>query len=203
MPYPRDTLIIMAKRPRLGAVKTRLGRDVGMAEATRLYRAWLSRLAWRLRGHGFDFWLAVSPDGWRPWQNTLPVSRVVPQGRGDLGQRMARQLAATPPGRVCLIGADIPDIRVRHIRQAFAALNRSPFVIGPAPDGGYWLIGQRRDSVTHTPQLKGIRWSSEFTRLDTLDQLSKAALVESLTDIDIGADLVRHPDVRRPLVLPR
>ena len=116
------------------------------------------------------------------------------QGEGDLGQRMGSLFRDLPPGPVVIIGADIPGIEKKHIADAFTALGESDTVIGPAEDGGYWLVGQKR-----RPRVKeifaGVRWSSEETMADTLknirEQNMSVALLDRLADIDEGADLAR------------
>ena len=92
----RRTLIVMVREPRPGRVKTRLGREIGMTAAAWWYRHQTRRLLSRLRDPRWTLLLAVSPDAQglasRVWPLDLPR---LPQGRGDLGQRMARVLAAT------------------------------------------------------------------------------------------------------------
>lgn len=179
----RRTLIIMAKQPRLGRVKTRLGADIGAARATAFYRHALARTL-RVLGHDrrWRTVVAVAPDGWRP--PTLPA---LPQGRGDLGARMRRAVNACLPGRAVLVGADIPALSPLHIARAFRLLERHPFVLGPARDGGYWLIGAR----IPVPPLAPVRWSSAHALADTAALLPGVALADTLDDVDTGADLHR------------
>ena len=133
----------MVKEPRPGQVKTRLGRRIGMTQAAWWYRHQTRRLFRRLRDPRWDIVLAVAPDRAgllsRVWPNDF--SRL-PQGNGNLGTRMAGALQSTP-GPTVLIGSDIPGITRRHIADALNALGQAPSVIGPAPDGGFWLVGLR------------------------------------------------------------
>lgn len=172
----RPTVIVLAKQPVLGRVKTRLAAGIGPVRATAFYRTTLART---LRVLGADRrWrlvVAASPDRWRP----AGVERMS-QGRGDLGARMRRCLNAHLPGPVVLIGADIPDVRPAHIADALAALRRAPWVLGPATDGGYWLIGARRA----VPPLAPVRWSTDHALADTLALLPAAALGPVLRDVD-------------------
>lgn len=195
---PQRWLVVMAKEPRAGAVKTRLARDIGCVPATHFYRTSLFNLLRRL---GPDpRWrtlVAVSPDEsiLSPvWPSGLTLTT---QGRGDLGARMQRMFDALPPGPVVIIGTDIPEITPRHIAQAFRVLGSSSSeavgqikgshdaVLGPAADGGYWLVGLRR-----TPRIRaifpGVRWSSAHTLDDTLANLAGArvALLDPLEDVD-------------------
>ncbi|AAV96558.1 TIGR04282 family arsenosugar biosynthesis glycosyltransferase [Ruegeria pomeroyi] len=188
----RRTLVIMVKEPRPGRVKTRLGRDIGMVGAAWWFRHQTRALIRRLRDPRWRIVLAVSPDveglASRVWPADLARS---PQARGDLGQRMARQLRGAPKGPVCLIGADIPGVTRAHIARAFAALGRAEFVFGPAPDGGYWLVGAARRGALPPGLFGHVRWSSEHALEDTLAGLAgrRVALVDGLRDVDRLADL--------------
>jgi uncharacterized protein len=192
-PQERCWLIIMAKQPVMGRVKTRLAGQVGPATALRFYRNCLRTVVRRL---GSDpRWttiIAVAPDT----GTAVPVwprgvSRC-PQGSGDLGARMQRLLAAPPPGRVLLVGTDIPSIQPWHIAQAFQLLGGHDAVLGPAEDGGYWLVGLKRRPRLLRP-FGGVRWSARETLTDTLANLSQArvAFAATLSDVDSAVDLDR------------
>lgn len=187
------TLVIFAKAPRLGRVKTRLGRDIGMVRAWGFYRHALNRLIRRLAGD--PRWrtvIAVAPDTAvhdPVWPNG--VGRMA-QGSGDLGQRMQRVFDTLPPGPVVIIGADIPGIRPRHIADAFAALGSHDAVFGPAEDGGYWLVGlSRRPRVLQI--FSGVRWSGPHALADTKRNLCNASIfaLNTLFDVDNGKDFRR------------
>lgn len=196
----RNQLVVMVRAPRLGTVKRRLARDIGAVGALRFYRfttaALLRRLSsdkrWALR-------LAVTPDrtalvGRGLWPLRVPL---VPQGPGDLGARMGRQLRWACPGPVVIVGSDIPAIGPQQIASAFRALGNHDWVLGPAPDGGYWLIGAARrrspDPAFLRVPFAGVRWSSPTTRADTLAWLdgARVAFLEELQDVDRGADLAK------------
>lgn len=186
----RRTLIVMVKEPRPGRVKTRLGREIGHIAACWWFRHAVTRLLRRIRDPRWTIVLAVAPD-------TAVTSRVWPalpriaQGRGDLGARMARVMAAQPAGPVCLIGADIPGITRSHVWRAFRALGENDAVFGPAEDGGFWLVGFRHD-VPRTV-FDGARWSSAHALSDVLANLrdARVAQVDCLTDVDTASDLAR------------
>jgi len=188
-------LVIFAKEPRLGAVKSRLARDIGPAAALRFYQETLHALIARVtRRAPWRCWLAVTPDRFAPvarrrWHSLPRDLAIIGQGRGDLGARMARSFAHLPPGPAVLIGSDIPAIARAHIEAAFAALGRHDAVFGPAEDGGYWLVGQRR--LRPLPDLfRAVRWSSPHALADTLANLAPGqthALVATLADVDDGA----------------
>lgn len=188
------TLVIFLKEPRPGRVKTRLGREIGMTNAAWWFRHQSKRLIRRL---GCDRrWrtvLAVTPDreglSSRTWPARLPRW---PQGPGDLGDRMGRALQEMPPGPVIIIGADIPGVTPTHIADGFRLLGRSDAVLGPAPDGGYWMIGLRRcGRAVPTGLFKGVRWSSPHALADTVASLAPLGVGfgATLQDIDQAADL--------------
>ena len=191
-------LIIMAKQPVMGAVKSRLARQAGAPAAVRFYRHAVRTVTHRL---GADpRWrtlLAVAPKaslGARVWPSG--VGRIA-QVRGDLGQRMQHLLEAPPPGRVIVIGTDIPDIALAHIARAFQLLGRHDAVLGPAEDGGFWLVGLRRVPRVLRP-FEGVRWSAPQTLADTLANLAgtnlagtRVAFAATLSDVDTAGDLAR------------
>ncbi|WP_371135540.1 TIGR04282 family arsenosugar biosynthesis glycosyltransferase [Frigidibacter sp.] len=186
-------LIVMVKEPRPGRVKTRLGRQIGMVPAAWWFRHQCRALLRQAVDPRWQVALAVSPDAEgrasRVWPAHIPR---LPQGRGDLGARMGRLLQGAGPGApVMIVGADIPGLRRRHIADAFRKLAAADAVIGPAPDGGYWLIGLR-----HVPPpglFAGVRWSSADARADTLATMRglRVAMAETLADVDEAADLPR------------
>jgi len=103
---------------------------------------------------------------------------------------MGRIMRRFPPGPVVIIGGDIPGITPQHIERAFRALGSHDVVIGPAQDGGFWLIGMKR-LVVPVGLFHGVRWSSGDTLADTLRSLPglRIAFVDTLQDVDTAADL--------------
>lgn len=187
------TAFIFVKAPQAGRVKTRLGREIGMARAAALFRIMMKKTLTETISGPWRTVLAVDPPsalrGWEIyWPSAIPR---VSQGPGNLGDRMARMIKWAPPGPVIIIGADAPQMRTRHIRKAFSALARKDAVFGPADDGGYWLIGlSRRRAAPHL--FKSVRWSSPHALEDTLKNLPDSFSVqflESLRDVDEAADL--------------
>jgi uncharacterized protein len=186
----RGLLVIFARAPRLGTVKRRLARQVGEVAALRFHRAMLREMARRLgRDQRWRTVLAVTPDRAR-FRPPLPT---VPQGRGDLGARMARALARHR--RAVLVGSDIPGVRAADIAAAFRALHgRADAVFGPAEDGGYWLVGlgPRRPP----DPFRRVRWSGPHALADTLANCHgrRVALLRRLRDVDDAEDLAAWRD---------
>ena len=189
----RNTLIVMAKTPSAGRVKTRLAADIGVSEALRFYRHQLAATC-RALSHQAAWQLVLSraPDHDRVRVRT-PVDRVIGQGRGGLGDRMQRLFDTCGQGPLIIIGADIPGITPLMIARAFHLLKGHDHVFGPASDGGYWLVGQRRTPRV-TKAFDNVRWSSPYALNDTLKNLagSSVGYVDTLNDIDVGEDYIRH-----------
>lgn len=191
----RQTLIIMLKVPCPGRVKTRLGHDIGMVDAAWWFRHQSAATIRRLRDPRWQLVLSVAPGragmASRCWPSDLLR---LPQGHGDLGQRMARALRLFPVGRVCLVGADIPGLTRRHIARAFAGLGNNDMVFGPATDGGFWLVGVRHGRAVPQGLFHGVGWSARNTLRDSIASAGgcKVALVDQLADVDRGADLQAH-----------
>ena len=193
-------LVIFARAPRLGTVKRRLARDIGALGALRFHRETTAALLRRLDGDPrWTCWLAVTPDTWasRPGGLWPRCPTLLAQGGGDLGLRMGRVLVGLPPGPVVIVGSDIPDIRAHHVADAFRALGDHDWVIGPADDGGYWLIGARRRPHLRLP-FAGVQWGGEHALEGTLAGVgaAKVKLLETLRDVDSVEDLRQRMEGR-------
>jgi rSAM/selenodomain-associated transferase 1 len=197
-----NVLGIFAKYWQPGEVKTRLARDVGAEAAARLHRAFVETLLARFRDAGECRWLACTPDDSLPAFGELAEAAwvCVPQGGGDLGQRMARffdRAFAAGAQRVVLIGSDSPDLPVPIVGEAFERLDEVPVVLGPAEDGGYYLVGARGATP---PLFDQVAWSSPAVWPQTLFRLREHGLawqeLSPWRDIDTLADLLRvHTDL--------
>jgi hypothetical protein len=190
-------LVIFARQPRLGTVKRRLAREAGAVTALRFHRLTTRRLLRRVAGDPrWRVWLALTPEravaqAGRDW-DLPPAVRAIGQGGGDLGARMARVLRRLPPGPAAIVGTDIPDLDAGHVARAFGALGRADAVLGPADDGGYWLIALKRRPRVVAP-FAGVRWGGPHARADTRANLARAGLhtveLDPLADVDTAADL--------------
>ncbi len=195
----RRHLVLFVRAAVLGAVKSRLARDIGPVAAWKFHRDTMHSLFATLGNERtWHTWLAVTPSRFldsRIWPSNLPR---IDQGQGDLGLRMARPFIFLPPGPIVLAGIDIPELERKHIVQAFDALKRAEVVLGPAHDGGFWLIGMSRRPrpARHVlaRMFAGVRWSTPNALADVLTNLDgfvEAALVSELADIDTGPDYLR------------
>ena len=185
----KPRLVVFAKAPVIGGAKTRLAAGVGRVEAWRLHRAMTAGLLRRLRDPRWETVLAVAPDPAvaRRFPGVWPDGlRRLPQGGGDLGDRQGR--AFTRRGPSVVIGSDAPDVTRGDLAAAFAALKRRDAVIGPAEDGGYWLIGLNGPAPAGL--FDGVRWSSARTRDDLERNMSDFGI--SWTRLRTLADIARR-----------
>ncbi|GAB6052096.1 TIGR04282 family arsenosugar biosynthesis glycosyltransferase [Magnetospira thiophila] len=186
-----DHLVLFAKAPRLGRVKTRLARKIGDISAWAFYRHCLRQTLRRLGNDSrWKSWLAVTPDLSRSAPIWPQGWRVIGQGPGDLGGRMLRPLRDLPPGPVVIVGSDIPELGAAQVAAAFHKLGDHDAVFGPARDGGYWLVGLRRRPRLPRDLFANVHWSSPQALADTLANLQgyRVALLDPLSDVDDGAD---------------
>ena len=176
----------MAKAPALGRGKTRLAHGVGRVAALRINRAMQMHTLRVARAGDWRTLLAVTPERARfaRLPGTWPAQVIrVTQGGGDLGARLSR-VTRHVRGRVAVIGTDCPDIDTRDIAAAFKALGRARVAVGPAIDGGFWILAARRagDIARAFP---GVRWSSEHTLSDLEERLRfRMVRLRTLPDID-------------------
>lgn len=177
----RPTLIVFARSPAVGVGKTRLARDIGRVEAWRVYRAMSARVLWAVRDPRWRMVLRLEGQRLDAGWPRLTVER---QGRGDLGARLTRAMKAHARHGVAVIGVDAPQITRAGIGRAFRAGN----AIGPATDGGFWLLALDAGRA-RTVGFDGVRWSSAHTLRDTVRVLGPLNRVETLTDVDDAASL--------------
>jgi uncharacterized protein len=143
-------LIMMAKFPEEGQVKTRLADEIGAHHAAELYRNFVLDLLQALPSPEGSFRLALYP-----WERKAEMAVIIgedivqiPQRGNDLGERMGNVFAAAfAEGfrEVVMVGSDVPDLPPEFIDEAFSAFDDHDAVLGPACDGGYYLIGFRRE----------------------------------------------------------
>jgi rSAM/selenodomain-associated transferase 1 len=192
----RCAILIFARVPELGRVKTRLAAEIGAEAALAVYI--------RLARHTVREALVLAPrvairvhftppDAGDAGRWLGPEPTYIPQAEGDLGQRLDRAFRdAFTEGftRVIVIGSDLPDLTTARLRNALAQLERNEAVIGPSFDGGYYLLGLRR----LMPEIfRDITWSTATVFGETVERLRMAgvepAVLETLRDVDRAEDL--------------
>ncbi len=189
-------IVIFAKAPVPGRVKTRLIPALGADGAADLAREMLARTVEEALATGLAVELCGEPDAAR-WHGARAGLALTAQGGGGLGERLAaaaeRVLEEEP---VLLIGSDCPELDRRRLQRAAAALDGHDAVIHPAHDGGYALLGLRRfDSSV----FEGIEWSTPVVAEQTIARIGALGWAlrrgETLRDVDEPEDLVH---LRRP-----
>ena len=190
-----DVLIVFARVPLAGRVKTRLAARIGDDAAARLYDAFVRDLVGRFSATPFAVRWAVAPpaDGFCE-RFGLATDVCREQVGADLGERMRRALGdqlATGAGRCVLVGSDTPHLPVERVAEAFDRLDDADLVVGPASDGGYYLIGLKEPHDVFS----GISWSTPAVLEETAARsrrlgLSLARVPEDF-DVDDWDDLMR------------
>jgi len=193
----KNLLLIFTRNPELGKAKTRLAKTVGDETALEIYKFLLERtrdisskvnadkaVYYSVKIRENDIW---NPDIYQKYQ----------QFGDDLGIRM---LNAFKNGfeagyeKVMIIGSDLYDLSEKNIEKAFVALDTNDVVIGPAEDGGYYLLGMNslQENV-----FKNKEWGTASVRKDTLTNLTdkKVKLLEFKNDIDVYEDIVNIPEI--------
>jgi len=189
-----EHLLIFARHPALGLVKTRLAAGIGPAEALQVYRNLLAHT--RAAADGLiahkTLWLAGEPAAASEFESWTGYEQR-PQAAGDLGQRMHQAFAqafAAGASAAVIIGTDCPELSTALLEQAFAHLRSQEVVAGPAHDGGYYLLGMRQ----LVPDFFANKhWSTETVLADTLADAQRlgltVALLPPLSDVDNAEDL--------------
>jgi rSAM/selenodomain-associated transferase 1 len=198
---PTDILAIVAKYPHPGQVKTRLGSGIGYASAAALYRAFLCDLADRFSSagwdHGFTLSWACAPGPDQLQDIVGADARVLTQRGVDFADRLyylAVDMETLGVRRLVIMSSDSPHLATAVVRDAFLAIHPGRVVLGPAEDGGYYLIGF--DMTSGVPDLfRGIQMSTPHVLRETMARAValhfSICLLPATYDIDEVSDLER------------
>lgn len=190
------TLVIFIKNPELGKAKTRLAESVGAERALQIYRALLSHtrsVTQKVAARRMLFYSAFIDQN-DDWSNVNFEKHL--QTSGGLGERMTaafQQAFAQTGGPVLIVGSDCAQLTPAMVEAGIKALQEHDFVIGPAEDGGYYLLGMR---AFHPEVFKDVAWSTETVLPQTLEIIAKNGwshdLLPVLSDIDYEEDWEKH-----------
>ena len=190
----KEVVLVFEKNAILGQVKTRLASGMGELPALEIYKHLVQLTYSALEEVPVPVWTFFS-DFIPVSTNPIVENSFVQQGQ-DLGERMSNAFARTfESGRdkVVLIGTDCPTLQSHHLLQAFEALNHSDLVVGPATDGGYYLIGMKGKAAY---LFERIAWSTSQVLSQTLHVASQQGLIVTLLpeldDIDTQEDWQRY-----------
>lgn len=190
--------IVFVKAPVEGLVKTRLAERIGARNALTLYRAFVSDIRRTVAHIDSDIRIYYHPKEYGRLVNDWLGSEtpLFLQKGADLGTRMYNALAGAFVdgfGSALLIGSDVPELTQIILTDAFSALETHPAVIGPAIDGGYYLIGFNqntlfKDAFTGIPWSTPGVWETTLSRFQAIGQ--RPHMLPMLRDIDTFADLI-------------
>ncbi|WP_044402331.1 TIGR04282 family arsenosugar biosynthesis glycosyltransferase [Lacinutrix sp. Hel_I_90] len=187
----RNLIITFTRNPELGKCKTRLAKTVGDAAALRVYKYLLQHTKQVIKQIDADkaVYYSIKVRENDIWDGS--AFQKYQQVGDDLGERMQK---AFEDGfnkgyeKIVIVGSDLFHLQPNHINEAFIALDENDVVIGPAEDGGYYLLGMK---TMHASIFKNKNWGTETVFNDTIVNLkqNKIRLLEILNDIDLYEDL--------------
>jgi len=191
-----NNLIIFLKYPEKGKVKTRLAKDIGNEKALLIYKKLVSKLLNQIDSNNYDISIYFYPESKKnevkKWIN-LPEIKHLAQSGDDLGIRMLnafKDSISLKYAKTVIIGTDCLEINNNIISKSFYLLDDSDLVLGPATDGGYYLIGIK--AVVETI-FQDIHWSTEKVLKQTINKAKEIKLsykfLDFLSDIDTLEDL--------------
>ncbi len=188
-------LILFIRNPEKGKAKTRLARELGDEQALRIYKSLLEHTRRQALGVNALRLLFYADYINRDDEWHEPEFRKYRQEGEGLGERMLHtfEVALGQARSALIVGSDIAQISTAIIEDAFRQLQSHDFVIGPAKDGGYYLLGMKEP---HPELFRGIEWSTPTVFADTvaiMEQMGKSyALAPELSDIDYAEDWERY-----------
>jgi len=192
-PGMKNAIIIFVRKPELGKVKTRLAADIGEKAALAVYE--------RLLFHTHEILAPLAADKFVYYHEAIDENdlwhgngfRKKIQASGGLGEKMNQaftEVFEIGYERVLIIGSDCPELDHAVLEQAFAELEKKEVVIGPATDGGYYLLGMTK---LFSQLFKGKEWSTQSVYASTIDDLLTSgisfATLKELNDVDHASDL--------------
>jgi uncharacterized protein len=198
-PTSKNALIIFTRNPELGTCKTRLARTIGDEAALEIYKYLVKhtvKISEELSADKYVFYSEniAKEDFWNP-----EIFRKKLQYGFDLGVRMENafsELFQLGYKKVIIIGSDLLDLTANHIDDAYKILNQNDLVIGPAKDGGYYLLGMK---AHHSTIFKNKNWGTSSVLKDTIKDIQNCtfSLLEELNDIDTFEDIKPYQELKK------
>ncbi|PRX56407.1 TIGR04282 family arsenosugar biosynthesis glycosyltransferase [Flagellimonas meridianipacifica] len=186
-----NLLLIFTRNPELGKCKTRLASKIGDSAALEVYKFLLNHTAKFTNNLNSSKHVYYSENIWEDdiWDNTLYDKRL--QKGDDLGKRMEHAFAnGFDSGfkKIIIIGSDMYNLSQADLEEAFSSLDAHDYVIGPAEDGGYYLLGM---TVQNAKLFQNKSWGTDTVLSDTLKDLEKEniLLLEEKNDVDHYEDI--------------
>ncbi|HEX8252125.1 MAG TPA: TIGR04282 family arsenosugar biosynthesis glycosyltransferase [Thermoanaerobaculia bacterium] len=204
VPPPRQRLLVFARLPELGKVKTRLAADVGDERALAIYEAMLRDVIANVgdssSGIEIEFlWAPTAAANGEALRRAFAHHDTAMQTGATLGDRLSMAFSERfffhRTQKIVAIGVDDPSLDRALIDHAFALLDSCEYVVGPASDGGYYLIGCRALAFNPTV-FRDIEWGTSSVLATTMQRIASlertVALLPERYDIDVLADLERY-----------
>lgn len=198
-PTSKKAVIIFTRNPELGTCKTRLAKTVGDESALNIYNYLLNHTAKGASQVSADRYVFYSEEIMTDdiWDEKYFRKKL--QFGHDLGAKMEHaffELFQLGYEKVVIIGSDLLDLNAEHIETAFEYLNNNEVVMGPATDGGYYLLGLK---TLYTDIFKNKEWGTDTVRAKTLNDLKemKVGLLEELNDIDTFEDMQDYDELKK------
>lgn len=187
----KNLIIIFTRNPELGKVKTRLAKTIGNESALNIYKFLLNHTEITIRGINCDkaVYYSIKVRNNDIWDKTVYQKH---QQRGnDLGERMHnafREAFSKGYKKVVIVGSDLYDLEAKDINYAFEQLSKCDVVIGPAVDGGYYLLGMK---IMHSQIFQNKDWGTSTVFQSTINNLQnkRVFLLDELNDIDTYDDM--------------
>lgn len=197
----KNLVLIFTRNPELGKVKTRLAKAIGNEKALEIYKLLLDKTKEVTKNLNCDkaVYYSVKIRENDIWDENIYQKQ---QQKGeDLGKRMQNAFVngfEAGYEKIIIIGSDLYDLTPDHINTAFEKLSTNDLVIGPAEDGGYYLLGMKEN---HALIFKNKEWGTASVRKDTLADLTNNTVhfLEELNDIDLYDDLKKHDSLMSTL----
>ncbi|QCE40731.1 TIGR04282 family arsenosugar biosynthesis glycosyltransferase [Psychroserpens sp. NJDZ02] len=194
----KNLIITFTRNPELGKVKTRLAKTIGETSALAIYIKLLEHTESVLRNIDSDKAVYYSV---KIRENDLWDSNIYQKHQqfgDDLGIRMQNAFKAgfdAGYNKIVIVGSDLHDLQPKHITQAFEALDTNDVTIGPAEDGGYYLLGMK---TLHKDVFKNKNWGTETVFDDTIKNLKNESvfLLEQLNDVDTYEDIKNNQTLK-------
>ncbi len=195
----KDLLLIFTRNPELGKVKTRLAKDVGDEAALQIYKFLLKHTVLVTKDLDVhkEVWFSEGIEEDQLWDPSV-YSKKLQKGK-DLGARMQHAFeTGFEQGfrNIIIIGSDMYDLETTDLENAFSTLKNKEYVIGPAADGGYYLLGMRNPE----PKIfQNKEWGTSTVLHETLNDLKgkNIVLTDLRNDVDIYEDIKDHEDFQQ------
>lgn len=197
-PTSKNALIIFVRNPELGKCKTRLAKTIGDKKALEVYKQLLAHTAAVARHVHADRYVFYSEHIKREDLWETGIFRKKLQEGDNLGQRMYNaflELLEMGYEKVVIIGSDLLDLDAENVNHAFTQLQGNDVVIGPAEDGGYYLLGMKE---MHSAVFMNKAWGTETVAQATLNDLksNQVHILKTLNDIDTFEDLQHYKQMK-------